>query len=126
MMGPKKVAIQKKDNRQYGKRNCLFYHKRVCICLMGTLNRLLKLCQSCKQNLLYFQPTHHKDYAVRLICSPEPVEDEASEDDEEPKQDKKSQKPVSMVDCDERWIATHARQVSSLIQLTDDIIFVVA
>ena len=65
--------------------------------------------------LIIGQPTHHKDYAVRLICSPEPVEDEASEDDEEPKQAKKSQKPVSMVDCDERWIATHARQVTRML-----------
>ena len=48
-----------------------------------------------------------------MICSPEPVEDEASEEDEEPKEKKikTPQKPENMADSDERWIATHARQV---------------
>lgn len=59
----------------------------------------------------FWQLTQQKDFAVRLICSPEPVEDEASEDDDEPRQNKKPPKPDSMADCDERWICTHARQV---------------
>ncbi|CAG2206554.1 unnamed protein product [Mytilus edulis] len=58
-----------------------------------------------------------KDFAVRLICSPEPVEDEASEEDEEPKEKKikTPQKPENMADSDERWIATHARQVNRML-----------
>lgn len=43
------------------------------------------------------------------------MEDEASEEDQEPKHTSKSNKPASMADCDDKWIATHAQQVTRML-----------
>ena len=62
------------------------------------------------------QLTNQKDYAVRLIRTPEPAEDEVSaEEEDEPvhqrSRRKSDHRPDVMADVDEKWAATHAKQV---------------
>lgn len=81
------------------------------------------------------QLTNQKDYAVRLIRTPEPVEDEVSEEEEEElleatkskRQRRRSDhKPESLVDADEKWAATHAKQVTRMLPGGLDVIGIFA
>ncbi|KAJ8321279.1 hypothetical protein KUTeg_001137 [Tegillarca granosa] len=81
------------------------------------------------------QLTIQKDYAVRLIRTPEPVEDEVSEEEEEElleatkskRQRRRSDhKPESLVDADEKWAATHAKQVTRMLPGGLDVIGIFA
>ena len=63
------------------------------------------------------QTTSGKDYIVRLVRTPDPVEDEASEEEDgeevEPRKKKEAGRPSSLELADERWAATHTKQVST-------------
>ncbi|KAK3577682.1 hypothetical protein CHS0354_028693 [Potamilus streckersoni] len=83
--------------------------------------------------LIIGQLTSQKDYAVHLVRTPEPVEDKASEDDEnvvdEPtvKPRRKSLgRPESLDALNEQWPATHAKQVSRMLPGGLDVIGVFA
>lgn len=80
--------------------------------------------------LIIGQLTSQKDYAVKLIRTPEPVEDECSEDEESasPSKKRKRNKPESLATVDEQWVAQHAKQVTRMLPGGIDVIgiFVVA
>ena len=65
-----------------------------------------------------FQLTSQRDYAVHIVRTPEPLEDQASDDDEpedveksQKKRRKSQSKPSSLELMNEQWAATHAKQV---------------
>ncbi|XP_069121505.1 protein odr-4 homolog [Argopecten irradians] len=84
--------------------------------------------------LIIGQLTTQKDYAVRLIRTPEPVEDEVSEEEFEEdstldtakKRRKSDHRPESLSDADEKWAATHAKQVIRMLPGGIDVIGVFA
>ncbi|XP_059175326.1 protein odr-4 homolog [Physella acuta] len=70
------------------------------------------------------QLTAQRDYVVHIARTPDPVEDEVSEengDDESGDSIKTKKKnpalehPVSMDQLDEKWVSTHAKQVSRML-----------
>lgn len=67
-----------------------------------------------------FQLTNQKDYVVHIVRTPEPMEDQASDDDSElteevesstRKRRKSQTKPPSLEEMNELWASTHAKQV---------------
>lgn len=96
-------------------------------------NYILDILKSGKWciGLIIGQLTSQKDYAVKLIRTPEPVEDECSEDDEDsaaPTKKRKKSRPDSLASVDEQWVAQHAKQVTRMLPGGIDVIgvFVVA
>ncbi|ESP02228.1 hypothetical protein LOTGIDRAFT_238055 [Lottia gigantea] len=77
--------------------------------------------------LILGQVTKQRDYVLRLSRTPDPVEDEVSEEEELPaelleelvhkKKVKKKgpKKPKSLDDVNEGWVATHAKQVLRML-----------
>ncbi|XP_060078570.1 protein odr-4 homolog [Ylistrum balloti] len=80
--------------------------------------------------LIIGQLTAHKDYAVRLVRTPEPVEDEVSEEEEDSdtttKKRRSDHRPESLCDVNEKWAATHAKQVIRMLPGGIDVIGVFA
>ncbi|OWF41028.1 protein odr-4 homolog [Mizuhopecten yessoensis] len=80
--------------------------------------------------LIIGQLTAQKDYAVRLIRTPEPVEDEVSEEEEDSDATKKRKRsdnrPESLCDVSEKWAATHAKQAIRMLPGGIDVIGVFA
>ncbi|XP_061171234.1 protein odr-4 homolog [Saccostrea echinata] len=80
--------------------------------------------------LIIGQMTSQKDFAVKLIRTPEPAEDECSEEQESatPSKKRRKSKPESLTSMDEQWIALHAKQVTRMLPGGIDVIglFVVA
>ncbi|XP_033732011.1 protein odr-4 homolog [Pecten maximus] len=80
--------------------------------------------------LIIGQLTGQKDYAVRLVRTPEPVEDEVSEEEEDSDTTKKRRRsdhrPESLCDVDEKWAATHAKQTIRMLPGGIDVIGIFA
>ncbi|KAK3088171.1 hypothetical protein FSP39_015658 [Pinctada imbricata] len=82
---------------------------------------------------LYLQLTTQKDYVVKLVRTPEPAEDICTEEEEgdveatpTKKRRRSSQKPDSLVKVDDKWTATHAKQVTRMLPGGLDVIGVFA
>ncbi|KAL5012544.1 hypothetical protein ScPMuIL_011095 [Solemya velum] len=83
--------------------------------------------------LIIGQLTSQRDYGVQLIRTPEPAEDEVSEEEEDeilntPKRKRRrsSHKPDSLENIDEQWVATHAKQVTRMLPGGLDVIGIFA
>ncbi|KAK6166889.1 hypothetical protein SNE40_023495 [Patella caerulea] len=72
--------------------------------------------------LILGQLTNPRDYILRLARTPDPVEDEASEEEDledivpkkKPKK-KGSRRPKTLDEMDDSWVATHAKQVIRML-----------
>lgn len=59
-----------------------------------------------------FQMTSQKDYILHMAETPDPVEDEVSDVEQEVPASKKSTvKPGTLEEMNNQWLATHAKQV---------------
>ncbi|XP_005103652.1 protein odr-4 homolog [Aplysia californica] len=70
------------------------------------------------------QLTSQRDYVVHLARTPDPVEDEVSEENGEEdggdgvvnvRQKSVVERPASLEELDEKWVSTHAKQVSRML-----------
>ncbi|CAI9738397.1 Hypothetical predicted protein [Octopus vulgaris] len=66
--------------------------------------------------LLIGQFTHQKNYVLHATVTPDPVEDEVSDMEQEtPAPKKTSSKPKSLEELNDQWLATHAKQVTRML-----------
>ncbi|PVD21934.1 hypothetical protein C0Q70_17737 [Pomacea canaliculata] len=71
--------------------------------------------------LILGQLTQQRDYVLRLARTPDPAEDEACEESEDSgmqssKELKEpSPRPASLSDAEDKWVATHAKQVTRML-----------
>lgn len=80
--------------------------------------------------LIIGQLTSQRDFVVKLIRTPEPVEDDCKDDEESssPSKKRRRSRPDSLMGVDEQWMVLHAKQVTRMLPGGIDVIglFVVA
>ena len=60
--------------------------------------------------------TSQKDYVLHMAETPDPVEDEVSDVEQEiPPTKKSTAKPSTLGEMNNQWLATHAKQVKRLL-----------
>ncbi|XP_041369971.1 protein odr-4 homolog [Gigantopelta aegis] len=100
-------------------------------CIQQYIEQLIKTGQWYTGLVIGQQTAAGKDYIVRLVRTPDPVEDEASEEEDgeevEPRRQRsESGRPGSLELADEKWAATHTKQVIRMLPGGLDIIGIFA